>query len=344
MGPIPKSMLHKNRDPKKNTEKFWYNGSMPFVLSEFIVDGIIRQGIQEIRNSLDTADDKINDIFAQLKESFLAPYYGEKEINNIKAAVKKPINVTHGYALDNKMDHVLVAIALMAESELDNVAALEDFDSEEDVSIVPNVIVSFNATYDAVKGTIDATAANPDLSSVTTNDIFVDGNGQQFPIVGGITNVAGDKHIVIPHGQTVNGTGCKITSSVTIARKERKSVRTTESLQLSIITPDANLTKYFYIIIKYILLSHRIEMINYGMDLVILDGSDFSRMQAELPENLFVRFLTVRSRLIEHSWFSDNSVEILGSVGGAIKVLRDKYPREDEGDMTVRTIDEADLL
>lgn len=314
---------------------------MAFQLTELILESVIRDGLKTVKDSLGTSTDVIDDIFESLTNAWLNHYYGNKEINKIKEMVQKPINIVHGFSMgDYKQPTICINLVSNVESEL--YASMNDFLEEEDTDITPTTIVSlFDVDmYDDVSGLIDATSSNPDLSAVRAGQIFVDGDGNEYAIIGGITNEDGDKHFVISSGQDINLIGCSIISNVSISRRERKGVRESENLMISISTENALLTKYLYTIVKYILLSNKQTMIERGLEISSYDGSDFTRMD-RLPENLFTRFLTLKANFIENTWLGGDQT-IIGAADPAIKVRRDLYEREDEDEMTVQTVVEDD--
>ncbi len=312
---------------------------MSFKLTEFIIESVIRDGFKIIRNSLGTDLDIVDDIFGEMLQPHLAAYYGQKEINKIKELVKdEVINISQGYNLQDVKTPV-ISINLANNIESENYAAFEDFLDEVDTPITPTLMAGpFNATsYNSVTGFIDVDIANPDLSIVHTGHIFVDGDNNKYPIVGGIDNDVGQKHFMLDRDLVIdNLDGCIIQANTEISRRVRRATREQEMITITIMSQNQLITKYLYILVKYLLLSNKKTLIERGLELTSYDGTDFMRSE-HLPSNVFTRFLTVRSGFIEHSWTAETHVPF-GYADPAIKVKRDVLLREDESDLTVKTV------
>ncbi len=312
---------------------------MSFQLTELILEATIRDGLQAIKSSINSPTlDIIDDIFGSLKEVWLQTYFGQNEINKIKNFLNtQTINIVQGFALAD-IKPPLIAINLNNNREAEEYEVFEDFKEEVDTDILPQVIkASFNAvSYDPSTGLIDVTGVLSDLNGVYNNTFFIDGNANQYSIVGGITDTPTDKHFLInPNITSINLTNCTIVSNVSISRVKIRATRDFEEIMLSIVTEEALLTKYLYTIIKYILLAYKKTLISRGLELTTYTGSDFNR-QDRLPENLFVRNLMLRINFVEHSWTGEN-LPILGAINDTLCVPRDLYPREDETTLTIQS-------
>lgn len=320
---------------------------MPFILPEMVVESILRDSLTACRNSLDTENDQILDVFGELLAPHLSKSYGEAEINKIKELIKipnlKPLRIVHGYSLDD-LKLPLISLNLASDQEVERLASLSDLKGSTDSSTAPVVFVGTMSadSYDSLTGMVIVNTANPDLSAIRVGNVFVDGSGNEFPIVGAITNESGDKRFAIKKGVVgLNLVGCQIVSSLKFKRTETKAIRTAESVLINILTEDALTTKYLYILIKYFLNARRMDFLSRGMDLVTFSGSDFGR-QERLPANVFVRSITVRSNCVEHSWDS-GSVPLLDSINPIVQVSQDDLPRDDELDYFVQTIEDEVL-
>ncbi len=316
---------------------------MPFKLTELVIESVIRDGLKLIKDSINTDTDIIEDVFGEMLEPHLETYFGQKEINFIKDTIlNDTIYVSQGYSLSD-VKTPLISINLASNTESEQYAAFEDYLQEVDTPITPAEIVpAFNATsYNSTNGFIDLNAANPDLSAVRIKQIFVDGDGNKYPIVGGINDATGFKHIAVDRDQPItNLTGCIIQSSVESSRRVQRGVRDFEPITITIMSEQQLLTKYLYTIVKYIILSNKDKLIGRGLELSSYDGTDFMRSE-HLPDNVFARFLTIKCGFIEHTWLAESRT-IFGYADPAIKVRRDLYRREDEDELTVETILEDD--
>jgi len=311
---------------------------MSFKLSELILEATLRDGLSMIKSSINTSTDKIEDIFGSLKDPWLATYFGQAEIDRIKDAIlNKPISIVQGYPLTD-LKEPTIAINLINNQELESYASFEDYQDTISTDITPQVIkANFTPlSYDLTSGMIDVTGVLSNLNGITLNSIFVDGNGDNYPITGGITDEVGDKHFLILSGfPSVNLTNCNVISNVSYTSAKSKATRESEDIQIKIITEDALLTKYLYTIIKYIILSYKKSLILRGVELSTYYGTDFDRGNY-LPENLFTRDLNLKIKFIEQQWTAED-LPVLGETYGVIKVPRDLYKREDENTLTIQT-------
>lgn len=314
---------------------------MPFILTELVVESILRDGLLDMRESFGTSRDQVDDVFGELTAAHLNVHYGDAELEKIKKLIKEPIQIVQGFPLTD-VKPPLVSINLVSDSEVESQSAMDDFLEETDVDVAPTVLMGpLDAdSYNDKTGMVVVDTANPNLATLRVGNVFVDGSAAEFSIVGGITNDTGDKRFAIAKGQTVNLVGVKVVSPLSIERTLRRAVRDTESLQLAIMTENQLATKYLYTVVKYILVSRKMDMLARGVEITTFDGSDFARTE-RLPENVFTRFITLRSRFVEHSW-SGEKLNLIDSVDGAILVKRDLVRREDEDDYYLRTVVEEE--
>jgi len=312
-----------------------------FIPSELVLESIILDGLTSIRNSIDTENDKIEEIFAELSAPHLNKYYGDNEINKIKDLVKNNIYVTQSFPIgDMKMP--LICINANDESEDESNEHIEDFFFEEDTPITPTTIVGpFTIdNYNSVTGKVTLNIANPDLSNVRITHYLQDGNNNKFKILGGITNNPSDKHFMISPGQTINLANSSVISSVSIQRKTRRGIKTSVNLSIDIIAQIPLFVKYLFIMLKYIIASSKEEMIRRGFGLVKFNGSSFSMVEGKEPEFWYQRSLNLQIKLIEETWTVDDGVMADNFGLSAIKVQRNIYKREDEELMTIQTVED----
>lgn len=312
---------------------------MPFIMPELVVESILRDGLRIIKDTIDTPDDLIEEIFGDLRSNHLNEYFGDSEINKIKRLIKEhTLYISQGYPLtDVKLP--LININLQNTSEAEQYAAHDDFIGEEDTEIEDIIIVpEFTAdNYNPVTGLIQCNFESPDLSQVQTGNIFKDGDGKEFSILGGIENTNDEKHFFISKGQTVNLVDAVITGGIKRERAVLSGVRTSENILLSISSEQALLTKYLATIVTFVILANKTEMIKRGLELSSFDISDFARADDRMPENIWTRFITLRIRFVEHSW-SIEKAQLINLANASIKVKRDLYPRDNEANLTVKTI------
>lgn len=311
---------------------------MPFILPDLVIESILRDGIREIKNSLGTQYDKIEDIFSSLRQPYLANDYGAREIDLIKNLIKQTIQITHGWPLTD-FKEPRITILLANDTEQEAFAGEGDDVDELDEEIEPAVIVGpMDAdSYNPATGEVDVTSSGEDLGNVKNTFLLRDGSGVEFPILGGITNETADKHFFIPKNQTVDLNDISIISPLNFERSIIKGVRTQELISIVISTEQALATKYLYTIIKYILLSKKMEIIRRGLELTTYSGNDFTNFE-RIPNHVFSRTISFRAGFVEHTW-RDSTAQMIDNLGdSAIKVERDLYPREDEEELTIRTV------
>jgi len=66
-----------------------------FIFVDLVLETIISEGLDDMRNNL---DDRLNIIFAQLKESYLNAEYGQTELNRFKTFLtNETIQIVHSY-------------------------------------------------------------------------------------------------------------------------------------------------------------------------------------------------------------------------------------------------------
>lgn len=310
---------------------------MAFILSDLVVESVLRDGIEDARRSLETDADQVLDVFGELLAPHLERHYGERELNKIRELIRSPLRLVHGFSLDD-VKVPQISVNLLSDVELEGKAGMDDFSDEQDTDKDPVVLVgTFNAdSYDSLTGIVVVNTADPDLSGIRVGNVFVDGSGVEFPIVGAITDLVSEKRFAIAKAQTPNLTGGQIVSVLAQKRHNKRSTRDDEAILITCISEEPLVTKYLYTLIKYFILSRKSDLLARGLDLVTFDGSDFTR-QDHLPANVFARTLTLKAHYVEHSWDA-GTVVLLDTINPAINVKRDLLPREDEQDFNVKTV------
>jgi len=316
---------------------------MAFIMTELVTESILRDGFTDMVESIGRENDQIEDIFAELKAPYLNNKYGEKEIKRIKEMVKDGIRIVHGYGL-NEVDLPLISINITNNNEMEQYAGMDDFADEIDTPIDQSVIVdTFTAdSGNTSTGVIKMNAANPNLALVRVGNVFVDGDGAEFVITGGISNEVGDKRVGVNPTTfgALNPVDCRIVSALANERRTVRQVHDSENVLLSIMSKEPLITKYIYTMVKYILVTRKYDMALRCTQLPTFDGTDFHRTEW-MPDGVWARFINLKFKLVGHSWNAEK-VNLIDSVGGAIKVIRDEFPRDDEETLTVKTIPEED--
>lgn len=307
---------------------------MGATLTDFVIEGIIRDGIAEIR-----ADpSRLDDIFSEFKEPHLATLYGAKAINDIKKYIlANKISIVQSW-LQVGASVPCYSIQLLGTDEDNQRAFIGDFAGIEEESIERAEILQSSApySYNHVTGYILADDT-VDAALINIGHIFIDGAGSEFLVVGGIDNATGQKRFNIGPGQTVNTTGTfHIVSSIDFVRYIVKKIHINEQIMVGIHTAgDPNLGKYLYHMLVYILASNKMKFDPRRMQLLSFSASDFNQASEYLPEQIYTRFVTLRT-FSEMSWRS--RAEVIADSGEyKLRVPKDRVGRRDEDVLTIGT-------
>lgn len=284
-----------------------------FILPELIVESLIRDGIQNVRNDPTIIDS----VFAQLTRAYNSRKYGETEITKIKALLQKEIAVMFSY---HEVDAKVPCFSIMIGSDTEHKPRAhlsddyESFDEQivdaaelEALHRVDNMHV---LSFDPLSGKVTVDDLT-NLSPVYKGMIYVDSIGTEHDILGGINNTPGDKSFFIGKLDEVDfstSTGI-IKSSLNYERYELKGVTGDVQLVIGAHSKDALTTKYLYILLKYFLLSRKKDMIKRCMYLSTYSGSDFNRDSQHVGDQVFTRFLTLSAK-IDDTWRSDQVILI----------------------------------
>ncbi len=286
---------------------------MGFNLSELIIESIIRDGLQNVRNDPTIIDS----VFAQLTRAYNAEKYGQAEITKIKNLVLKDIAVIHGYhEVDTKP--LCYSIVIGSDNEHKPRAHLDDDYAEVSEAIVnpielqalhrvDNLIVT---AFDSLSGRVSVDPAS-DLSQIYKGMLYVDSIGTEHEIIGVISNALNDKFFFISKLDEVDfstSTGF-IKSSLNYKEYEIKGVTSDIQLVVGAHSKDALTTKYLYILLKYFILSRKHDLIKRDFYLASYSGSDFNRDSAHIGDQVFTRFLTINAKC-DDTWRSDQVVLI----------------------------------
>lgn len=287
---------------------------MPFVLADLVIESVIRDGMTAVRNDPSIIDD----VFSDMKRSFLAKKYGERELNKLKELFqKKEVSIVHAFHLVTS-NVPCISIQLVDDTEDRDKAHLDDFEDDvrtpitdpEELADLVRVSPVLALDYDPLSGivTIDDSV---NLDSVYVHMIFEDAAGAEYEILGGIDNTPGQKKLLLDKNLTdldISGP-CQIKSSINFKQHEKRGTVETERILLGIHTKEPLLTKYLYILVKYFLLSRKKDLIDRDFQLSTFSGSDFTRNLDYGADAVFTRFLTVTG-MIQNSWTSDKVTPI----------------------------------
>lgn len=152
-----------------------------------------------------------------------------------------------------------------------------------------------------------------DLSTIYEKYIYVDGSGIEFTVLSGISNQPGNKFFNINPNQTPDIVNPGLIKSFLDQKQfEIKGTVSQVDLLVGVHTKEALLTKYLYILLKYILQSRKKDLMQRCFENVTLRGSDFTRDLQYQGDQVYTRFLTVSGR-VDETWRSDQ-VELIDHV------------------------------
>ena len=281
---------------------------MGFAIPDIIIESVIRDGLENIKNSPEILDD----VFSELTRAFASRKYGAAEIAKIKELIdSKTIAVVHSFHQASAKSPCY-SIQLGADIENARHDYLDDFQEDfqqpiTDVSQLDNLKKVTNlvpTSYDSKLGLVYV-ADSVDLSSVYHNYIYVDGAGDEHILLPGISNEPGNKFFNIGTGREpdIVNPG-EIKSFLTHEQFEIRGTTSNVDLLVGVHAKDALMTKYLYVLVKYILQSRKKDLIQRCFDNMVLKGSDFTRDLQYQGDMVYTRFLTVSGR-IDESWRSD---------------------------------------
>lgn len=314
-----------------------------FVQSELIVESLIREGLQNIRNDLDIVDE----VFDQLKTLPISPKYGENEITKIRNFIANtPISIVHSYHIVES-NIPCISIQLLSASELTDRAVLDDFadDKTRDMSqdeLDEQIIVSpvLMLSYDTNSGIIEIDDS-VDLTEVHMNQILEDNDGTEFTILGGVDNTPGQKQLIIQKNAEIQLVGPALVKTIftKIQFEERTNIER-ETLLIGVHTKESKLTKYLYTLLKYIIESRKLDLIRRNFLLASYEGSDFTRDSGYTADIIFTRFLTVTGE-IRNNWNADK-VTPIDLIDLDIRVSKDVATNEqlDREDQTIKVTED----
>jgi len=296
-------------------------------LTDLIIEATIRDGIEYLKANPEVVDD----IFAPLTRTYNQRKYGQAEIDKIKTLLQaKNIAVVHSFH-EAAAKAPCYSIQLGAEAEAKDRAHLGDFEADvqediEDEDSLIRVPLFTPSAYDPVTGKVSV----PDLVDLTPLHpayIFVDADENEFEVKPGISNVPGNKFFFIDKFQTPNvSDDCFIKTFLSYTQHEEKGDSSSVNILVGVHTKEPLLTKYLYIILKYIMKSRKNDLIRRGLVNSTFQGSDFTRDLAYQGDQVFTRFFTISGQ-VDDTWASVD-VPLIDNV--EIEATPVECPDEDE--------------
>jgi hypothetical protein len=300
-------------------------------MPDLVIESILREGFMALKRK----PELIDDVFASLTKSYADKKYGQKELQRIKDAIlKKDWGFVHSFG-EVESNLPCVSIQLGNESEDRGTAHLEDFEKDvtepiTDEEELANLVKISNIQpldYDVLSGTVYLDNS-VNLTDVYPNLLYVDAAGVEHKIIGGIDNTSGQKQFVVEPGSEVDiSDEGLIKSSIDYKQYTERGVHNDVQILLGIHTKDALLTKYFYILVKYFLLSRKKDLIDRCFIVASYQGSDFTRNLKYEGDIVYTRFLTITGK-VQDTFRSDKG-DIFDNVEVITKVPKDVATTED---------------
>lgn len=290
---------------------------MSIRLPDLIVESIIRDGIQNIKNTPEI----LEDIFSDLVRPYASRKYGMLEIDKIKTLLTgssaQEIAIVHSFHQVNA-SMPCFSIQLSSDAEDQRLARLDDLDDEiieplTDPSKLADLVRAgpFSFSYDQTTGKISV-ADEVDVANVFKNFLFVDSDDAEFEIKA-IVDTVGSKGFYINKNETVDSSGLGLVKTfLDYEQLELRGVESNVQLIIGVHSGEPLLTKYLYAILKYILLSRKMDMLMRGIYIASFSGSDFARDMRYEGNLVYTRFLTLSGK-VNDSWRSDQ-VDLIDSV------------------------------
>ena len=304
---------------------------MSFTMPDLVIESILREGFIALKRKPEIIDD----VFASLTKSYADKKYGQKELQRIKDAIlKKDWGFVHSFG-EVESNLPCVSIQLGNESEDKGTAHLEDFEqditepitNEEELANLVKISNIQPLDYDELSGTVYLDNS-VNLTEVYPNLLYVDAAGIEHKIIGGIDNTNGQKQFVVEPGSEVDiSDEGLIKSSIDYKQYTERGVHNDVQILLGIHTKDALLTKYFYILVKYFLLSRKKDLIDRCFIVASYQGSDFTRNLKYEGDIVYTRFLTITGK-VQDTFRSDKG-DIFDNVEVITKVPKDVATTED---------------
>ena len=310
---------------------------MSFIITDIVIEKLIRQELKKIQTDTDTRTILIEDLFGTLDDTLLNSKYGE-DIANMDKVLKNDINVLHAFPdVDSKFPSF--SIHLQSDNEDVGNDMLGNYIGEFNETITPATILSDLSFTSYNKLNKEARVADSvDLSTINRGDKLKSGSDEIT--IDAVSNVQGDKYLILNTSQeTISMTGNSVTSQITTRIHSEHEIITKESVMIGVHSRNSFLTRYLYNVLKVIMYKNMYELAKYCIQNPIYIGSDLHMDQVLLPERVFSRFLTV-SCTVRNSWRQEVLKQNVSDLGAGLGVnYETQYsPRPDEDQMTLGTV------
>lgn len=269
-------------------------------LTEFVIETVIRDGLNELRVN----PDRFDDLFSRFNEAHFGNQYGQAKIDELKTYIQNnQIKIVHAYNVQ-PTQMPCISIQMISSDEVEELQQFSNELEEVDSDKTPDVYVSDiqPLSYDTVTGKLSI-ENGADLSMICPGMIFVDADGVEFVIGVGNSNMSGMKFINIGKGKEPSlALGARIESQIDFTRTRRRQIRLMETISLGChASNNLHLSKFLYYILVYIIKSRQDAMINRGLQLDRSDASIFDRQSEFEGEHIFSRYINIHV-MTEFDW------------------------------------------
>lgn len=269
-------------------------------ITEFVIESVIRDGLNELRLN----PDRFDDLFSKFTEAFFNNQYGQDKIEELKTyIVNNQIKIVHSLNIQPS-DFPCISIQLVQSLENEEDQQFGDEYLDEDETKIPDVFIDnvIVTGYDSTTGKLSIDNS-VNLAIVKPKLLFKDAVGTEFIIGSGNSNLSGNKYINIGKNAGVNVSGPgQITSNVSFTRTERKMIRLRETILLGChASNNLHLAKFLYYILIYIIKSRKLSLIERGIHLDKGNGTIFDREGQFEGEHVFSRSIQLHA-LTEFIW------------------------------------------
>lgn len=269
-------------------------------LTEFVIETVIRDGLNELRVN----PAKFDDLFSRFTTAFFNNQYGTDKIQELKTYIQNnQIKIVHALQVQ-PADMPCISIQLVGSDEVEVDQQFSNMLPEEVEDKVPNTIVSsiIPVSYDTVTGKLTVDPST-NLGNICPGMVFVDGDGVEFIIGSGNSNLVGNKFLNIGKGKEPNlllqG---NIVSQIDFSVMDRRMVRLRETINLGCHAQDKlHLAKFMYYIVYYIIKSRQLVMEQRGLHLDRGVASIFDREGSFEGEDVYSRYIQLHV-LTEFDW------------------------------------------
>lgn len=311
---------------------------MGFPLADLIVESLIRDGVQNLRENPAIIDD----IFSSLTAPYAQRKYGVSEVNKIKNIINsRELAIISAYH-PGEAQLPCLSIALSDDMEDRSNATFNDYAGTEQSSVTdPAQLAALYTSVAFVPLTISASNVidlplSVDMSQILLSNVVVDSSNNQF-YIGALVDTPTLKRIHLEDNQPTPAVGpLRTRSRLDVNVYNQHAIPERVKISVGIHTGEPLLTKYLYIILKYILFSRKKDAEARGLLVSTLTGSDFMRDPVYQGDIVYTRYIQIEGMI--YSCWRQDQVQLVDAI--SIKALIPKQPTSDADldrlDQTIR--------